>query len=138
MVEVKQKRHKEEVGDCFQACLASILNLNLDEIPLATTRERKTPSGWFWYLRRLEKEYLKDKGFYLCVLPIEIEYNGKDAWSPPGYAIMTITAKGGNRFHCVVVKDGIEVWDPAPIKQNLPVKSNYTVIIPLDPGTIKC
>jgi hypothetical protein len=99
----------EERGNCFGACLASLLEVGLEELPAVAAFDE----GWHELLG-----WLRGRGWYLVAI------HGHD-WSEehwPGYVIAGCQSQayahlmgqdeGGG--HVVVVQDGEVVWNPNP------------------------
>jgi hypothetical protein len=97
---------KDGTGNCFEACIASILEIDLSEVPLFHNTDW-FPRFWDWLISR---------GYeYHGILPpnrVPVYKKGIDGFfigagdSPRGPHI-----KGG---HAVVFKDGAMVHDPHP------------------------
>lgn len=86
-------------GDCFEACIASLLETELGKVP-----NFGSGADWFERLRAwLQAEWQMDAFFI-----------DAKAWSgvPDGYAIGTVKTPEG--FHAVVSFGGVVVHDPAP------------------------
>lgn len=100
---------RDGTGDCFNACVASILH-----IPIETTHHilPNSPGVWFLNWRR----WLKDQGYHLHMT--------SKLKPPEGYSIVSILTdriylegheKAGKRIsHACVALDGKIVHDPFP------------------------
>jgi len=102
-------------GNCQQACLASMFDLNLNEIPRWGVR-----SGWYeqfslWCIDNLGLQ------------PIDIDISKSDV-DPVGYYIINGKSKNGNFWHSVVGCGGKVVHDPHP-NGALKNKETYTVFL---------
>lgn len=104
-------------GDCMAACIASLLELDLDAMP-----NPHTASWWDDW-----QAWLKQRGLYL------VEATGGD-WTPPGYAILVGTSPRGDWQHAVVALDGEIVHDPHPGGGGVVTRTAYDLIVPYDPG----
>jgi hypothetical protein len=105
MTPVTQTRVGEKVGNCFAACLASILNLEMADIPEFSTDED------LW-LNDIQ-EFLATHGLYYVQLPPE-EPTLLAAFEH-GTLFHTIegtSPRGGQ--HACVGENGELVWDPHP------------------------
>lgn len=116
-------------GNCFQACVASILGVELDAVPRfrhpvskkKRKRLKKGLNGWQLYLLHLQNEYLPSVGYEMMDAIVDI--NG--GLHPQGYSILAMSAiwrrstgeVGAAVAHAVVCKDGKPVWDPIPGNQ---------------------
>ncbi len=96
---------EEDQGDCMAACLASIFEVGLDEVPDFTGSI--TSGGWFFHLQT----WLKKRNLSLLMLP-------KDAKDiPMGYAMAAVlshTLENPKDGHMIVVRDGRLAHDPNP------------------------
>lgn len=97
----------EERGNCFGACLATILEVPIEELPAVAADE----SGW-----TIISDWLHERGWFLLEKP----HNPSDGWIP-GYTIMGVgsmyekirdASEGGG--HVVVARDGMPWWNPNP------------------------
>lgn len=107
-------------GDCFRACIASILELPLDDVPhfvqIGLTPHPDDPqplaegnSDWWYYLR----DWLRPRGLIYFDIPA-----GEDApdalISALGYHTITGLSPRGDWQHVVVGRGGEIVHDPHP------------------------
>jgi len=116
----------EEQGNCFQACVASIL-----EIPLEDAFDAiKYPDGkWFNEFNRWLKKY------NLACLAFETSEEKPVSFSPLiGYAIMQCKSATlpNKESHVVIIKDGVEVHDPNPHAHRIGECEAVYFFIPLD------
>ena len=84
------------VGNCFDACLASVLEVPLDTLP------HFHGEGWY----DVYEAWLQSRGFELDRMPSEP--------IPPGYQLAVVESPRGAFLHSVVMLDGVLVWDPSP------------------------
>ncbi len=94
-------------GDCFPACLASILELPLDMVP--------NFQGNDWQLRY--HEWLRPFGLAMLTTDIPADEQIKQfrAVVLPGYTILAVDSpRFAPLLHAVVARDGAVVWDPHP------------------------
>ncbi len=114
----------EENGDCFRACLASLLECPIDDFPLPPNG--KFPTSFY-------DESLSAKGFYMVWL------QKSDDIVPPGYCIAGCDVDGSDFGHAVVCLNGEMVHDPN--KYHFPGDfvfdqskvCDWGVLIPFDP-----
>jgi hypothetical protein len=97
MKPVYQAVYGEGKGDCYRACLASILECPIDDFPLP-------PDGEF--LTSFYDESVAAKGFYMVWL---VE---SDGIIPPGYSIAGCPVDDSENTHAVVCFGGEMVHDP--------------------------
>lgn len=119
---VDQTRIGAENGDCFSACVASVLELPIELVPKFC--DPSAVSWWTWFLdwcsnRRFVVEYGRpgDLGPYWYTFRSRFDFTVRewDMTPPRGYAILTGTsprhvATGGK--HAVVTFDGELAHDP--------------------------
>jgi hypothetical protein len=124
MQPVDQRVIDPDKGDCFSACIASILELPLGAIPVYHSDE--TGSAWDRWV-----QWFRDANLTLICLT----HHGP----VPGYAIRSIPSYTYDaRLHAVVTFDGVVVHDPSPNRLP-PDDDRYTewarhwVIVPIDP-----
>ncbi|MCH9647798.1 MAG: hypothetical protein K0U98_06135 [Deltaproteobacteria bacterium] len=124
----------EVAGDCFAACIASILEISIDEIPRPTAEEFE---DWSAYWPRLS-ESLASRGFYL----IFVKTGAEGCWSTD-----TLVSRGAywiasgpsprypGTLHCVVMCGGKQVHDPHPSRLGLEAGeiSDAAALVPFDP-----
>lgn len=110
----------ETTSDCFRACLASMLNVPLDEVlPL----DRHVPAGNLLSADALTllQDWMLERGLYPIFLPIIAEHmpnalNQLNYRFPDIHVMLSgMTRKGV--IHAVLVKEGTVVHDPAPVGQ---------------------
>lgn len=130
----------KEPGNCFAACLASVLELPLSEVPNFMTEYE--PVGWFLKAQR----WLGGRG--LAILDLHYEDGAPDEfWTLPVVqpGQIWIAAGMANRDgreirHCVVMR-GPEremLHDPNPLFGRAGIKrvDALTFIMPLDPAAV--
>lgn len=108
-------------GNCFDACIASILECPIEEVPHYTD-PKWLQKYWYW---------LQDRGW-------DLDYQlFREGEAPPeGYAILAVKSPRGPIEHAVVIKDGEIVWDPHP-ERALGVGAwvDYCILRPKQPST---
>ena len=105
-------------GNCFQACLASILELDIDSIPVWEA------NCW----QEQVENWLEQFGIRMVVL------NG-----PLDGAIGIATGEGPRgRRHAVVWYKGCIIWDPYPSRAGLAEEpTEYCYLLPEDPVMLR-
>lgn len=131
MIPVNQTRFKgseapqEEQGNCFQACVASIFELPLEEAfdCLQYSEER-----WFDAFN----SWLKPRGL-ACVfihgVPVASEF-----WGYHLAGVKSTTLRNPDDGHVVVMKDGSVVHDPNPNSQGLGENTSVFLFLPPNAG----
>lgn len=113
-------------GNCFSACVASLLGLNIEDVPyfMGWTEEE----GKDWYERFAK--WLALRGFY----PINLRARAEE-WAPQGFYILNAGSPRGDFSHSVVARGKEIVHDPHPSRSGLVrlETSEVTLIVPLDP-----
>lgn len=104
----------EQYGDCQRACIASLLDLPISEVP-HFLRESEGKAAVFW---RSIIDFVEARGFeYLCSLP---KFMPEHAEAMGGYHIIAgPSPRGMGIFHAVVGLNGEIVFDPHPSKAGL-------------------
>lgn len=122
-------------GNCYRACVASILECDVDDIPAFETMRGFNDAGksgnewWMTYTG-----YLAGLGLFASRHSIE------DGKVPKGYSIITgKSPRHPEVGHCVVALDGEIVHDPAG-KDVDPVREfwDFEILIPLDQMEVEC
>lgn len=121
MKPVDQTVSGEAAGDCFSACVASLLELPLAEVPYFNDDWPASFDAW-----------LRARGFYSLV--ITIPQGMAPGWYPEGYYILGGQCARGS--HAVVARGDAIVHDPNPAREGLTRWEDCTVLIPLDPARL--
>lgn len=110
-------------GNCTQAVFASILGLELDEVPdFNTIHQHAEHSGY--YYDHLER-WCREKGFQLTMLRADNVFGGyylADGPSPRGAS------------HFVVMKSGSIHHDPHPSRAGILMVKHIWILLPPDPS----
>ena len=104
MINVEQSILAPPDGDCFRACVASILEMDLDQVPNFVGMH---PQEWFHAL----EEWLRHFGLGALYVRADEEFK---TFAPPGFSVLSVDLKDSDVGHCVVAKDGKIAWDPSP------------------------
>ncbi len=91
-------------GNCFQAALASVLELPIEQVPDFCNQYK-----WDWG-QQTQKWLVEKFGCYLISVPVET----LGAWKPKGYHLMTVNSPRGDFLHSLIGLDGIPIHDPYP------------------------
>ncbi|MFN3652215.1 MAG: hypothetical protein ACK47B_21770 [Armatimonadota bacterium] len=117
MIPVEQTILTPPLGNCFAACLASILECPLEIVPHLTREEGETDEGGARYWNRI-REWLR---------PYNLDLGGwmvrEGGMIPSGYTVLTVDY--GPWWHCVVAKDGEPVWNPDPRRDTAPLPTKW-------------
>lgn len=107
-------------GNCFSACIASLLELSIADVP------------WFmggqddaWMERNL-LPWLAPRGLYALCFKLGFD------WYPPGYYIVGGESARGGCLHSVIAQAGKTVHDPHPSRDGLKAHGDCTILVPLD------
>jgi len=105
MKPVFQTRFGED-GNCFEACIASILEISLEEVP--DLKEFKDSEAW----SKAVNSWLKTRGLQY----IELDFHESDdmLWEYVDSYHLIIGKTGHDLFHSVVGHNGKVVFDPLP------------------------
>lgn len=125
MIKIYQTRYGKKEGNCFQAALASLFELKLEEVPDFCNIYSTETEEWY-------KEFLKwlhKKGYSsvpLCYSDIEkcpLRYKN---------CILLVTGKNQNGVnHCVVYKNGKPIHNPNKNCKGIKPKT-MDIIFPID------
>ncbi len=113
---------RDDCGDCFSACVASLLELPLGAVPIFMEKP-----NWLLALNT----WLKQRGFW--AVTFELTEGG---WSPEGYCILggKSPRATGDEMHAVVGFGRKVVHDPHPSRAGLVDLRDVTLLIPFDPS----
>ena len=108
-----------EKGNCLQACIASLFELDLEEVPHFVLE-----SDWVGALDSWLKQY------DLQTIDVDLEYmkqQGGDTWKALGYHL--ICGKSSRADHAVVGYNGKMVHDPHPDGGGLETEDVWTLFV---------
>ena len=115
-------------GNCFQAVLASLLELPLDEVPhfcqLCSDEDYWTEiSRWL-----MPRGYL-----YMCIEQIIVDKYAPFLLQTGHYYIVSGDGPRGHKHNCIACKGKI-VFDPHPSNDGLVTIDNYEFLLKWPPG----
>lgn len=108
-------------GNCFSACVASLLELPIEDVPYFMGAD-----DW----NKAFDEWLRPRGFYAVFLrlrPVK-----EDPWRPAGLYVLGGQCVRGP--HAVVARGNTIVHDPHPSRGGVDTWEDATLIVPLDPA----
>ncbi len=120
-------RTNGKVGNCMSACIASLLELGIDDVPYFMGTEDEPDDLWKKRINRWAAPY----GFSFMHFKTA---KGFTEW-PPGYYVLTGRSPRG--MHAVVAKGKKMVHDPHPSRDGLKSVDGFAVLVPLDPAKPK-
>lgn len=105
-------------GNCFSACVATILDLPIEEVPIFVEKE----NWWGAFL-----EWLKPRGYYALCWHLK----NKDKSLLDSYGINILGGKSprGDFLHAVVADGSKIVHDPHPSRDGIGELSDFTIIV---------
>jgi len=112
----------EGLGNCFSACVASILELPIEDVPFFGADE-------LWWTRF--SEWLEARNLYAVCL------KHRAGRAPVGYHILSGKSPRGEFMHSVVAKGEDIVHDPHPSRANIQDRVDCIIIVPMDFGDHK-
>lgn len=129
MKPVDQTKFGSADGNCLMACLASILECSLEELPELTPAH---DDGSWWNVVR---EAARERGWWAIYYGQESDQFPRVA--PQGYAIAGGRSPRLPEGHCVVALDGMIVHDPHPSRVGLdgPIEDWIVLLPPEKPAT---
>lgn len=95
-------------GNCWHACIASILEVPLEIVPEIQQGESESDADWWQRWQAWLFPY------NLQMLGFPHVDRGRDTWRPKGYSILGTRPPGCSWLHAVVALDGEPVWNPFP------------------------
>jgi hypothetical protein len=104
-------------GNCFSACVASILHVPLSDVPTFCKHDD-------WWERFTA--WLKERGFW--ALPLK--YN--EEFPPAGFHILSGKSPRGDFQHSVVAFGNEMIHDPHPSRAGIETRVDQILIIPID------
>jgi len=113
-------------GNCFSACLASVLDLPLSEVPNFFEIAPDDRDDW-WEAVRI---WLRKRN--LGVLPINADWN--IVRSMPGAYLIVAGMSPRGRLHSTIWFNGEMVHDPHPEGGGIEEPEWVDLLYPLDPG----
>lgn len=122
----------EEGANCYAACVASLLEIPLVDVPHLHGAEGMTEKGYDGYRERLYR--------WLRARNLEpLYFKAQHDWIPSGYAIMAVRSPRCPEIeHAVVARDGVVVWDPHPQRERWAEIGQetvgYTIFQAIDPA----
>ena len=117
MIKVDQTKFGNKEGNCLAACLASILECSIEDVP------EVNPSNWINECN----DWIGQFGLALYW----VEYTANLV--PRGYAILSGDSPRGDFGHSVVAKDGEIVHDPHPDRSGIESKKDWLLFTTIDP-----
>lgn len=128
MIEVEQTILGKE-GNCFSACLASLLEIKIEDVPYLNE------DNWIVNTNKFLMENYNSYYMEFDVLPSNCPFKLK------GYHIingLSPRSEGFPRlYHAVIGKDGKMVFDPHPSKDGLQNINGYGILIPMNPAELR-
>lgn len=106
-------------GNCLMACVASILECSIDDLP---DLGDETHDGTWWALMR---GALRDRGYEPVYTDVDPEY-----LRPPGFHLVYGNIRGSSCGHVLVAKDGLIVHDPHPRRPGVERIHGWILLIP--------
>lgn len=109
-------------GNCFSACVASLLELPIEDVPYFMGAEDWLAEFNAW---------LRPHGFY--AVPTEVNRY----WEPAGLCILSGTterSRAPRDLHSVVARGYEALHDPHPSRAGLLTKKDVVMLVPLDPA----
>jgi hypothetical protein len=105
-------------GNCFSACVASLLEVDVAEVPWFMGHDEWWPHFEAW---------LRPRGYYALCCPL-------GDYRPPGFHILSGKSPRGDYMHSVVARGAEVVHDPHPSRAGLDSRVDFIVLVPFDPA----
>jgi len=136
MKPVYQDKFGHDYGNCYQACIASILEISLDEAPevMQPRNDGYADNEWLFRLNG----WLAPRGYMAILLPSGEDESNNYYFGP----ILTIASGLSPRvfgdkptLHAVIWQNGKCIHDPHPDGTGLDGKpKDFTVFVPFNPA----
>lgn len=121
MKTVLQTKFGEPDGNCHAACVASILEIELDRVP---NFYADTPARW----DEVFSQWLVEN-FDLQTIDLDVDAMNRRGWKPNGYHFINGPSRRGDFWHTVIGLDGVMVHDPHPDSNGLERLGTYTLFV---------
>lgn len=105
MKPVNQTRFGDD-GNCVQACLASLFNLELSDVPHFIDEEVAAGHGWYWAMQLWSMRKFS-------LYPVNLAVGGGHTAIVDGYYCVSGLSHRG-RQHMCIAKNGVIIHDPHP------------------------
>ena len=104
-------------GNCLPACVASLLNLTIEDVPHFGAED------WFDRLN----DWLAPRGYYAMCFTLPTE------WRPPGLYILAGKSPRFTTLHAVVARGNEVIHDPHPSRAGVDSHTDATILVRMDP-----
>lgn len=130
MIPVNQTKFGAPGGNCFSACIASILDLPIEKVPYFMSSDMR---GREWVDKLTT--WLAPSGLY----PLNFVFlRGDPDITIQGIHILHGKSPRGVGTHAVVAKGNTVVWDPHPSRAGIRNITEKTVLVPFEPQVVRC
>lgn len=129
----QQHKHDPEsgsYGDCFRACVASLLCLPIEDVPHFCNGPASANGEWFRHLTR----WANTRGLFV------VYYEGlPDGWAEAnGYGIVGGKSPRGDWQHAVIFRGSVLAHDPHPSRDGIDGDpADLILLAPMDWATIR-
>lgn len=106
-------------GNCFSACVASLLELPIEDVPHFGSDE----TWWATF-----QAWLKPRDLYAVLFKI-----GSDEQRPPGFHVVSGRSPRHDALHAVVGRGAEIVHDPHPSRDGLASIDDVVILVPFEP-----
>lgn len=130
MIEVQQTITTHPGGNCFNACIASIFELDIDALPKFTDNDGYLNNEWMKFLSD------NNLGMIYNRFPKPFATKNHDTeYAVHGYGIVIAQSPRFDCSHAVVYKDGEFLYDPHPQREvGVGEHHAYIMFYSLDPA----
>jgi hypothetical protein len=106
-------------GNCFSACVASLLELPIEEVPHFGSDD----TWWATF-----QAWLKPRGLYAVLFKVD-----SDEQRPPGFHVVSGRSPRHDALHAVVGKGAEIAHDPHPSRDGLVSIEDVVLLVPFEP-----
>lgn len=133
MIPVHQTRFGAD-ANCHAACIASIFEVSLEDVPQPHVGDLDSIQSWHGYLERLQRDFLDQRGVCALSFGVHTTDTGEEI-KPRGYSILSLHLQSTQQGHALVCLDGVPVHDPFPTTTQIEVTPlDWTLFALLDPA----
>lgn len=109
-------------GNCWQAALASVLELPIDEVPHFVDLDERGGAEVDWWNDSIQ--WLHERGYSIHLFD---KYPDTD-----DYVLVSGKSPRGDFYHVVIYKDGKMVHDPHPSGAGIETEEDFEIITKID------
>ena len=126
MTRFKKQTDFGDVGNCFSACLASVFDIEINEVPNFYNVAGNDPAAWWGAVR----DWLRDRGFGVMSIQADLIDQFEGLFIVGGESERGIE-------HAVLYQNGKIIFDPHPSDVGVKKVTSVDLLYPLDPSKLE-